>query len=222
MHRLMEILRHVEAEPLLDEISPDGNTQTVKAHQVADYVLHMPPCMQNIYHELQANHHLKYWGRQHFGIFLKSLGLNITESLVFWKDAFAPKIDESKFNKEYAYNVKHIYGQVGGRMVAPNLTCQKVISSDEPCTGCPFKKFNVDALRASLQRYKVLDEHQINDIISTAKKNQNYQEACTKTLVYTKKIEKDHIDVITHPHLFLRESLRQTEGERPTDPADAF
>ena len=32
------------------------------------------------------------------------------EALKFWKDEFTKKIDNDKFEKNYAYNVRHMFG----------------------------------------------------------------------------------------------------------------
>ena len=44
---------------------------------------------------------------------LKGMGLTVEESLQFWRSKF--KVDSDKFEKQYAYNVRHSYGQEGKR-----------------------------------------------------------------------------------------------------------
>lgn len=57
------------------------------------------------------DHHLKHQGRQQLGLFLKSIGLSAEDALLFWRQSFSPKIDGDKFQKEYAYNIRHMYGE---------------------------------------------------------------------------------------------------------------
>jgi DNA primase large subunit len=37
------------------------------------------------------------------------------EAMKFWKDEFTKKIDGDKFEKNYSYNVRHMFGQEGKR-----------------------------------------------------------------------------------------------------------
>jgi DNA primase large subunit len=89
------------------------------------------------------------------GLFLKRAGLSLEESLAFWKQAFAPRTGGEKFEKEYAYNVRHSYGQEGRRKDYEAHSCLKVISATPGAGevhGCPFKSLHADALGAALSR----------------------------------------------------------------------
>jgi DNA primase large subunit len=100
---------------------------------------HAPMCMRSLQEGLNSKHHLKHWGRLQYNLFLKvghcatrrrqltvlnsllllqELGLPIEEALIFWRRSFST-ITDDKFTKEYAYNVKHGYGLVGGRKNYP-------------------------------------------------------------------------------------------------------
>lgn len=48
-------------------------------------------------------------------MFLKGAGLSYDDSLFFWKKEFTKKISNDKFEKEYAYNIRHNYGKEGNR-----------------------------------------------------------------------------------------------------------
>jgi DNA primase large subunit len=37
------------------------------------------------------------------------------EALLFWRTEFAPRTPSDKFDKEYAYNIRHNYGREGKR-----------------------------------------------------------------------------------------------------------
>jgi len=77
---------------------------------------------------------------------------------------------DEKFNKEYKYNVRHAYGDVGGdanrrgRGYTP-YSCQKLLTEALPGTGqqhgCPYRTFSVDNLISLLQASGVKDREVI-------------------------------------------------------------
>ena len=81
------------------------------------------------------------------------MGLTMEESLTFWKQEFTRKhdIDGEKFEKNYAYNIRHSYGQEGKRQDYKPWACNKVINLEAPGAGeyhgCPFKTFSEPNLR---------------------------------------------------------------------------
>ncbi len=40
----------------------------------------------------------------------QAVGLPMEDALVFWRTAMAPQVPHDKFEKEYAYNIRHNYG----------------------------------------------------------------------------------------------------------------
>lgn len=44
---------------------------------------------------------------------LQAVGLSLEDAIMFWRTAFAPLVPADKFDKEYAYNVRHNYGGRG-------------------------------------------------------------------------------------------------------------
>lgn len=70
-----------------------------------------PPCMKNLHSALIKNSHLKHWGRLQLGLYLKGMGLSVEESTTFWRQKFSKKTDGDKFEKQYAYNIRHMYGR---------------------------------------------------------------------------------------------------------------
>lgn len=55
-----------------------------------------PLCMQNLHQNLRQYHHLKHWGRQQYGLFLKGIGLSLEEALKFWRMEFTRIMDGDK------------------------------------------------------------------------------------------------------------------------------
>ena len=119
---------------------------------------HFPLCMHHLYSALQSDHHLRHAGRMQLGLFLKRAGLSLEESMAFWKRAFAPRTAGDKFEKEYAYNIRHSYGREGRRKDYEAQSCLKVIAANPgvgDAHGCPFKALPAPALAASLSRLGV-------------------------------------------------------------------
>lgn len=90
----------------------------------------------------QVSRHLKHKGRLQLGLFLKGIGLPMEESLVFWRQMFAPKMSDDKFQKEHAYNIRHNYGREGNRKDYKAHNCLKIIGDlpgNEEHHGCPYR-----------------------------------------------------------------------------------
>ncbi|KAG6494049.1 hypothetical protein ZIOFF_049067 [Zingiber officinale] len=116
-----------------------------------------PLCMRHLFDKLRETHHLKHGGRMQLGLFLKGVGLRLEDALLFWKSEFSQKVLQivgaERFDKEYAYSIRHNYGKEGKRTDYTPYSCQKVISST-PSTGdhhgCPYRHFRTDAVQISL------------------------------------------------------------------------
>jgi DNA primase large subunit len=140
----------------------DFNIYEVKAPADSDKInladldyharLSFPPCMKALHQMLKQQHHLKHYGRLQYGLFLKGVGLTMEESLTYWKREMTKKhdIDSEKFEKNYAYNIRHSYGAEGKRNDYRPYNCAKVINLTQPGNGeyhgCPFKTFSEDNL----------------------------------------------------------------------------
>jgi len=145
-----------------------------------------PLCMQNMYEKLIENSHLRYEGRQTFGLFLKGIGLTMGESLTFWRKAFGRKIDGDKFQKSYSYNIRHSYGQEGKRADYTPYNCIRIIRStanNGEFHSCPFKSFDEPHLRATLRKKKISGPN-IEEIIKLTK-NFHFGVACQQYFIAT-------------------------------------
>ncbi|GJM98443.1 hypothetical protein PR202_ga15457 [Eleusine coracana subsp. coracana] len=136
--------------------------------------------------QLRENHHLKHGGRVQFGLFLKGAGLKFEEALAFWRAEFSQKVGSERFDKEYAYSIRHNYGKEGKRTDYTLYSCQKIISATPGVGnhhGCPYRHFGYDHilkmnfleenLRAAINKMGVRG-HALEDIMDKVK-NRHYQ-----------------------------------------------
>ena len=92
-NRLAPILHHlsqsfVAPDAGYSESSSIGDITTPTAASVDGLTQHFPLCMQNLHRELRKNSHLKHFGRLQYGLFLKGIGLNLSEAIIFWRKSF--------------------------------------------------------------------------------------------------------------------------------------
>src|SRR5687767_3996839 len=116
--RLTPILDHLsknfvtpDAAYMSGSTAPEG--AHISANNIDNLSQHFPACMSHLHRSLRRDAHLKHYGRLQYTLFLKGIGLSLDESLLFWRQSFS-KITEDTFNKDYRYNVRHVYGDVGG------------------------------------------------------------------------------------------------------------
>ncbi|CAG8526603.1 16474_t:CDS:10 [Funneliformis caledonium] len=215
--------RNERIMPMLNEIIKqyDGRTQTSNysvgddptSDSVHQLVEHFPLCMQHLYQNLRENLHLKHFARIQFNLFLKGIGLTVDEALAFWKKSFS-NIDDAKFQKDYAYNIRHNYGAEGKRQDYKPLNCMSIITKQRPNSGqihgCPFREFSQSNLRSKLVQMGVRNEEHIREILSLTER-EHYQVACTKYFEITKGLLDDNdeniIETIEHPNEYLKASI---------------
>ena len=70
------------------DASSIGDTTAITAGTIDALSQHFPLCMQNLHRELRKNSHLKHYGRLQYTLFLKGLGMEMNECIVFWRQAF--------------------------------------------------------------------------------------------------------------------------------------
>ena len=52
--------------------------------------------------------------------------------MLFWKTEFSKKIGADKFEKQYSYNIRHMYGKEGNKKDYDPKSCYKVIMGPAP------------------------------------------------------------------------------------------
>lgn len=109
--------------------------------------------MRVLHKALRKNHHLTHNGRIQYGLFLKGIGLSLSDSITFWKDEFTKVMSDTAFNKEHGYNIRFIFGQEGSRRDYQPYKCIKIMESivgPRDYHGCPFKHMLHDILEDEL------------------------------------------------------------------------
>lgn len=219
-------LPHLEEDnrllPMLSGLSKrylgsDYNVKKNTAGQLTAEMIDMlskssfPLCMQQLHMSLRQNHHLRYGGRQQYGLFLKAVGLSLEEALKFWRSEFTRMMDADKFDKQYSYNIRHNYGKEGKRADYTPFSCIKIIMSNTPgpgdSHGCPFKHTDMDLLRQKLKNMSVNDSY-LEQIMSEVKAGR-YNLACTRYFEAAHKLPLDsQAQAFSHPNQFFDESQK--------------
>ncbi|KNA15433.1 hypothetical protein SOVF_098300 [Spinacia oleracea] len=166
-----------------------------------------PLCMRHLFDKLKEDHHLKHGGRMQLGLFLKGVGLPLDDALTFWKSEFSKKVGPDKFDKEYAYGIRHNYGKEGKRVDYTPYSCQKIITSAPGVGdhhGCPYRHFSEDNLRAALNKMGV-SSRAMSDVMDKVR-NKHFQLACTLTF---EAIHGSSCDAgINHPNQYFSDSQK--------------
>lgn len=191
--RLTPILNHLSQNFTTPDASyssstNDGITANINAKSIdALSASHFPLCMQNLHRTLRRDAHLKHFGRLQYTLFLKGIGLSLEECLVFWRTGFSKMTDE-KFNKDYRYNVRHAYGDVGGDSTRRGngytpFSCQRILTDKQPGAGeshgCPYRHFSLENLTALLQQTGVTEKSVLQGVKEDKEKTK-YHLACNR------------------------------------------
>ncbi|KAL8441922.1 hypothetical protein Emag_006800 [Eimeria magna] len=86
-----------------------------------------PPCMRRLYEAYTAEHHLRHGGRMQLWLFFKGAGMTLEENLQFNRQIWR---EPQKFDKEHAYNVRHMYGLEGKRTNYAPMRCSQIIAGN--------------------------------------------------------------------------------------------
>lgn len=161
----------------------------------------MPPCMRVAIESMRGSgegggrgsgRHLKNTGRNQLAPFLRTAGMTMDESLQWWKTEFTRgnQMDSDKFDKNYTYNIKWVYGKAGRLKAAAPMSCSTIINLEYPSHdqthGCPFKVYDeaklTNVLSGWLNKANVnmdANEGKLREIIRKATgATHEYQLAC--------------------------------------------
>ncbi|XP_075212389.1 DNA primase large subunit-like isoform X2 [Lycorma delicatula] len=173
-----------------------------------------PLCMRHMHNTLRKEHHLRHGGRQQYGLFLKGIGVSLEDALRFWRDEFTqrPDIDNEKFDKNYAYNIRHNFGREGKKVNYTPYSCIKIISQSlgaQDQHGCPFKHWDLAKLKTTISQIAP-SATGVQELANLATQG-HYQLACTKLFELT------HNGVIpdggvNHPNQYFEQSQAVLSG----------
>jgi len=159
----------------------------------------IPPCMRMAIESMRpvegsrsAGRHLKNTGRNQLAPFLRTAGMSMEESLQWWRTEFTRggQMDSDKFDKNYTYNIKWVYGKAGRMKVASAMSCSTIIGLEYPSHdqthGCPFKVLDETKLTGLLRGWLVkaggsldMNEGRLKEIVRKATgQTHEYQLAC--------------------------------------------
>jgi DNA primase large subunit len=179
-----------------------------------------PPCMRKLHEHLCSRHHMRHGGRMQYGLFLKGIGLSLEDALRFWRDEFAKQIDADKFEKKYAYNIRHNYGKEGKRTNYTPYSCTKIITSGvgpDDAHGCLFRHSDLSHLKQQLLAWNV-PVAGINEMAEYVTQG-HYQLACGKYFQLSHGVQSDVS--IMHPNQYFMESQNVLTGKTGMKRADA-
>ncbi|XP_076021141.1 DNA primase large subunit [Genypterus blacodes] len=213
--RLHPLLNHLSHAYVGQDYSIQKNVGKISLEQIDSLSgKSFPLCMRQLHQSLRENHHLRHGGRMQYGLFLKGIGLSLDQALQFWRSEFIRgKVDADKFDKAYAYGIRHMFGKEGKRADYTPFSCMKVILSNPPSQGdhhgCPFRHSDPELLKQKLQVYKVSPSG-ISQILELVK-GMHYQLACQKYFELTHNIEESGFS-LNHPNQYFIESQKVLSG----------
>lgn len=209
--RVKPILTNLSRQ-YIDDAYSGPNNGLISHQDIPKLIGYFPLCMQHIQRNLQIEGHLRHGGRMQYGLFLKGIGVTLEESLKFWKKAFT-KIPEDRFNKDYAYNIRHNYGKEGKGTSYSPYSCTKIIMGNPPGTGdhhgCPFRHASTAVLEKMLRQSGVKENHTAE--ICNLAFLKHYQLACTKMLQVITNSTEEEVENVTHPNRYFDQAYPESE-----------
>jgi len=206
----------------------EASGQHLTASNIDQHVGNMPLCMRLLHKGMTNDHKLRHWGRLQYGLFLKGAGLSMEDALAFFQRHFKSVTGEV-FQKQYAYNIRHMYGKEGKRATYTAYSCAKILHGNAPSAGdhhgCPFRHYDADHLSNVLQRLQIGTSADRATIVSL-KQSHQYQLACQKhfeimhpNAVSQKEVNLDNVG--NHPNAWFRASMayhdtKKTSGSLET------
>ena len=219
--RLTPILNHLSQNFTTPDASYSSSATSlsgadISARNIDTLSSSFPLCMQHLHRSLRRDAHLKHYGRFQYTLFLKGIGLNLEECLVFWRSGFS-KITDDQFNKEYRYNVRHVYGDVGGdgnrrgNGYSP-FSCQKILMEHPPgpgeAHGCPYRHFSMENLTGLLQQVGIKDSEVLKGV-KEDKEKQKFHLACNRYVFQTLISEYPRLIRLVYSITFTSRRLRK-------------
>ena len=93
-NRLSPILTHLSKSFTAPDVAYSAEASSIsemadiRADMIDQLSKYFPLCMQNLHRELRENSHLKHFSRLQYTLFLKGIGMDMNECIVFWRKSF--------------------------------------------------------------------------------------------------------------------------------------
>eukprot|EP00761_Pharyngomonas_kirbyi_P001840 gb/GECH01001844.1/.p1 GENE.gb/GECH01001844.1/~~gb/GECH01001844.1/.p1 ORF type:complete len:373 (+),score=101.13 gb/GECH01001844.1/:1-1119(+) len=218
--RLMPMLKGIGSEVAGNAYHPTRKEGSVSINDIDQLSKQsFPLCMRNMHEALRSNHHLKHMGRMQYGLFLKGIGLKLEDALEFWRREFTRVMTPEKFERGYAYNIRHNYGKEGKRTNYTPYSCSKLIMRDGPGPGqhhgCPYRFSDEVSLRRSLRRSGI--PAQTIETIIDYSKEQKYQLGCMEYFKALHSGYEPEKSFFTHPNQYFDASIKYWQDKEKTD-----
>ncbi|XP_018060402.1 PREDICTED: DNA primase large subunit-like isoform X1 [Atta colombica] len=192
------------------------NTVSVREQEMQQYIsldkldelaeTSYPLCMRVLHKALRKNHHLTHGGRIQYCLFLKGMGLSLSDAMTFWKNEFMKIMDDTAF-KEHTYYIRFNYGKEGSRRDYQPYKCLRILESivgPRDYHGCPFKHMLHDTFEEELTNCG-FNASERSAIMKLSKDGQ-YFAACNK--YYEIKHDCLNDTLFEHPNIYFNESMK--------------
>ena len=234
--RLLPILEQLytvstQSQNHQSQVGTTGTEDTTKplkqSTDIDRYAQYFSPCMNHMFSQLKKRHHLKHSARLQYGRFLKGAGLPLDQSLHYWRTEFCkdPAMTVDRFDRNYAYSIRHYYGKEGRMTEYGAFNCGRIITETGPsgpgeAHGCPFKHWDAGAIRSALRNdWGLNSEAEINRVMDFVQRG-GYQVACGQLLAFVSRKPGSHgntqIDPvpIQSPNQYLSEALARLKASQ--------
>lgn len=216
----LEHQEKIDEEKRKTKMNNDGENNSpyrIDLNNLPEMVKHYPPCMRYMHESLMEDHHLKHQARLYYGAFLRSGGVDMDSAIEFWRREFTKKIPNEKFERDYKYNIRHLYGKEGHKKALTCFSCDKIINDNPPGPsekhGCPFKHFDETHLKTMLKKHE-LQEVDIESLVQI-NHNKEYKLTCSHYFKFTK--GELPTEPIKNPAHFFYESVRLANRPPPQE-----
>lgn len=216
----LDFKERMDEEKKLQQQKKEGESHNPYRINVSEIPMlmkeHYPPCMRYIQEVLTQDHHLKHQARLYYGAFLKAGGVDVESATELFRQEFTKKIPREKFDRDYKYNIRHLYGMEGHKKALSCFSCDKIVNDNPPGPtekhGCPFRHFDDNNLKSMITKHG-LKEVDIESIF-IQRNDKEYKLACSH---YFKSIKgKFPSEPIKTPIHYYYESMRH--ANRPHTP----
>lgn len=151
-HKL--VASHYKLYRSIDDVNGGELVHSVEINELSRY---FPPCMRSLHNTLRKNHRLHHNARYTYSLFLKDIGMPMTEAMKFWQREYSKPIANQpncvhtweKEVRRYSYSIRHLYGHEGSRIVRSAKHCAKMQDMSLALReegGCPFVHYDNDSL----------------------------------------------------------------------------